>query len=619
MKVFVGSKDILEHTPKLIDLDNVKYILHVDTDGKPKLYSADCPHQHGVVEELDPKIFRCPNHDWTYEPSSGKSINAPQACLTSYKIFFDEDKIFAEIPSKEKKVSIDYTGKNYLPKITVVSNACLLIEWNGFNLLTDPWIEGPALFGAWEQYPPSNISINDLPAIDAIWITHEHTDHLNPPTLKSLKKDIPVYVPDFNNGRLAKIIEKLGFSNVVSVKSLEQISFTDDIHAISFESESMWKDSILYLQFGNFKILNVNDAGFNWKIADMIDDVDIVSSAFTYGASAYPLNWTDLDNITKKNAMVAKNSGMLKQIKQIVESTNAKYFIPFANFNELRSKQHEELIEFQIKNTPKIVKEYFKNSNVQVLDLLPGEIWDGEDNKIIRKEQVDKLFDRKTIHNYLKKNCYNKSDDGFTPSIFDIKESEIKKYFEQFSGSKLSIHVGNYRVQFTAFNENRKINALIEFSNGLVTFHENTISKDFDFSISCPGAIAQYIIENNLAWDEIYYLSTFSKGRETGYNIGFWRLLQTPWESQVNNSSKLLDKNQIENRMSIATILENGGDEALKTMEKYGLFCASCDASLGESIEDGCKLHGIDKKKSELLVLELEKILKNKINVYSKI
>ena len=30
MKVFVGSKDILEHTPKLIDLDNVKYILHVN-------------------------------------------------------------------------------------------------------------------------------------------------------------------------------------------------------------------------------------------------------------------------------------------------------------------------------------------------------------------------------------------------------------------------------------------------------------------------------------------------------------------------------------------------------------------------------------------------------------
>ena len=49
--------------------------------------------------------------------------------------------------------------QNHLPKITLVSNACLLIQWNGFNLLTDPWIEGPAIFGSWEHYPPSDIGI----------------------------------------------------------------------------------------------------------------------------------------------------------------------------------------------------------------------------------------------------------------------------------------------------------------------------------------------------------------------------------------------------------------------------------------------------------------------------
>ncbi len=64
--------------------------------------------------------------------------------------------------------------------------------------------------------------------------------------------------------------------------------------------------------------------------------------------------------------------------------------------------------------------------------------------------------------------------------------------------------------------------------------------------------------------------------------------------------------------MPIAAILENGGDEALKAMEKHGLFCASCDAALGETVEDGCKLHGLDEKKSELLVFELEEILKKR-------
>jgi len=611
MKVFVGSKKILEHTPKLIELSNEKCILHVDTDGNPKLYSADCPHQHGIVEELSSQVFRCPSHGWTYEPSSGRSINAPQACLRSYKIFLEDDKLFAEIPSKKKKLSIDHPGPKIAPKITLVSNACLLIEWQGFNLLTDPWIEGPAIFGAWEKYPPSGISVNDLPKIDAIWISHEHTDHFNPYTLEFLQKEIPVYVPDFNNGRLAQKLEKLGFSNVISVKSMQQISLTDDIHAVSFESESMWKDTIIYLQFGNFKILNVNDAGFNWKIIDMIEDVDLVCSAFSYGASAYPLNWTDLDVPSKRNIMIAKNSGMLKMIKQIVELCNAKYFIPFANFNELRAKQHEQLVEFQIKNTPKTVKDYFKNSDVQVLDLIPGDIWNGEDNHVIRKNKIDRLFERKNIHNYLKKNCYAKNQDEFIPSLFDIKEIDIKKYFEQLSGSKLTNAVGDYKIQFTASNEQREISALIEFSNGVVVYHANTSSKDVDLSMSCPGAIVQNIITNNLSWDEIYYWSTFSKGRDA-YNIAFWKLLHTPWEAQGNSSNKLLIKNEIENRISIATILENGGDEALKVMEKHGLFCGSCDAALGETVEDGCKSHGLDKQKSESLVFELEQILKKR-------
>ena len=611
MKVFVGNKKILEHTPKLIEVSNEKCIIHVDTNGKPKLYSADCPHQHGIVEELNSQVFRCPSHGWTYEPSSGRSINAPQACLRSYKIFLEDDKLFAEIPLKKKKLSIEHAGPKIPPKITLVSNACLLIEWEGFNLLTDPWIEGPAIFGAWERYPPSDISVNDLPKIDAIWISHEHTDHLNPYTLQFFQKDIPIYVPDFNNRRIAQKLEKLGFSNVISVKSTQQISLTDDIHAVSFESESMWKDSIIYLQFGNFKILNVNDAGFNWKIIDIIGDVDLICSAFSYGASAYPLNWTDMDDTTKRSIMVAKNSGMLKMIKQVVELCKARYFMPFANFNELRSKQHEQLVEFQIKNTPKTVKEYFRNSDAQVLDLIPGDAWNGKDNQIIRKESIDGLFDRKNIHNYLKKNCYTKNHDEFIPSLFDIKEIEIKKYFEQFSGSKLTKAVGNYKIQFTALDEQREVNALIEFANGIVTYQANTSSEDIDLSMSCPGAIVQDIIRNNLSWDEIYYWSTFSKGRDA-YNIAFWKLLHTPWETQADSSNKFLTRNEIENRMPIAAILENGGDEALKAMEKHGLFCASCDAALGETVEDGCKLHGLDEKKSELLVFELEEILKKR-------
>ena len=61
----------------------------------------------------------------------------------------------------------------------------------------DPWIEGPAVFGSWITYPPSNIRVEDLPKIHGIFISHEHSDHFHEFTLKKFDKHIPIFVPDF--------------------------------------------------------------------------------------------------------------------------------------------------------------------------------------------------------------------------------------------------------------------------------------------------------------------------------------------------------------------------------------------------------------------------------------
>lgn len=619
MKLCIGSKKILKDTPKLIKIANMNYILCI-IDGSPKLYSADCPHQHGVVENLNPNVFRCPSHNWTYEPATGKCINAPTESLRSYEIFAEGENIFAEIELEtEKPFFTNKDGPKIPPKITLVSNACLLIQWNGFNLLTDPWILGKSLFGAWIPYPPSGIEVKDLPKIDAIWITHEHSDHLHPNTLNFFDKEIPIYVPHYNTGRLSNILKKLGFKNVTSVKPLQTIKLTNEIDAMSIEqyADSLYNDSIVFVQFGNFKLLNLNDAGFNWKIIELIGAVDLICGTYTYGASPYPLNWTDIDDKTKKNFMIEKNGGMLKQIKQILDLCPAKYYLPMAHFAELASKKDEKVIEFQVKNTPQTVKEYFKDSKeIEILDLIPGDIWDGEKNQIIRKNKIDGVFKRKTIHEYLRKNYYNKEQDEFIPTIFDINETEIKNYFESFSNSKLARHVGNYKLQFTAFNDQRKINALISFSEGKVTYESNVEDSKADMSMSCPGAIVQEIIHNNLSWDEILYWSKFHRNNYE-HNSMFWKLLHAPWIAQNDNSEKTSSSHKIEDNMAIATILERGGSEAIKIMEKYGLFCITCEQSIGESIEDGCKLHGIDDKKTKSLILELEKLLGKKTEKFN--
>ena len=612
MMILIGSINDLKNTPKIIKIANRPFILDLVKD-QVKLFSADCPHMHGIVSEVNQNVYRCPSHKWVFEPNSGRCTNAPTESLKLYELVIEGENIFAEIELEDtKEIFSKIEGGKIAPKITLVSNACMLIQWDGFNILTDPLIEGKSIFGAWIPYPPSDIKIKDLPKIDAIWITHEHTDHLHPHSLSFFDKNIPIYVPHYNTGRLSVILKKMGFNNITSVRPLQPQTLRKDIKITSIEqyADSLYNDSIVFLQLGNFKMLNLNDAGYNWKLIEMIGDVDLICSTFTYGASPYPLNYTDIDNKTKRSFMIEKNEGMLRQIKQVLELCPSKYFIPMAHFAELASSEYDEVIELQIKNSPKDVKEYFKNYNeCEIIDLIPGDIWNGEKNEIIRKNREGNVFDRKIIHKYLQKECYTKKLNDSYPKKFDIDESKIKEYFVSFSNSKLSKKVGEYTIQISMFGEQRKINAVINFSNGQVTFLPNIKHPRPDIYMSCPGSIVQEIIQNNLNWDEIQYWSKIYRNN-LEHNSHLWKLLHAPWIAQADNSEKNSKLSQSVNKMAIATILEKGGKKAVETMEKYGLFCLTCDASIGESVEEGCKIHGVDKQKTELLIKELEGILK---------
>ena len=69
-----------------------------------------------------------------------------------------------------------------------IGHSTFLIKKNDFVILTDPVFSDRAspfkLFGPKRLIPPS-ISIDELPAIDVVTISHNHYDHLD---IRSLKK-----------------------------------------------------------------------------------------------------------------------------------------------------------------------------------------------------------------------------------------------------------------------------------------------------------------------------------------------------------------------------------------------------------------------------------------------
>ena len=609
MKTEIGDKILLDSTPKLVKIDTEFYILSKNADGSPILFSADCPHQHGIVEELNDDSWRCPNHGWTFNPSNGKSINAPQACLQPFPVTIEKKKLFAELPENKKIQALSTSGKKIIPKITLVSNACLLIEWNGKNILTDPWIEGPAVYASWIHYPPTKLQVKDLPKIDFILISHEHSDHFNEKTLSLMNKDIHVYVPHNKTGRLEQRAKNLGFNNVFSIPSEEATNLTDDIKLIFFKSNSLWNDSIIYLQLGNFKILDVNDAGFNWNIPKLVGNVDLVCSAFSFGASAYPLNWTHLDIISKKEIMKTKNLGMLKMLKQITELCSAKYLLPFANFNELGPTKLRSIAKLQVKNTPRTVTKFFENQSIDVLEMLPSESWDGKSRKISKRHDHEKLFDRVNTIKFLDENYHDDTNQEFMPKNFTLTHNDLRNYFEEFSGSELSKQVGKYSVILSARDKKRKLDGKISFVDGFVEYEPDPISDDVAMRMICPGAIIQDIIEKDFSWDEIQYWSEYSRENDE-YNIAFWKIMHAPWEARKNIS---IDKSDFVNETAaIATLLEKGGKEVNAIFEQFGLYCSSCDASIGENIEEGCKMHGLTKNSTQKLISEINEFFNKK-------
>jgi L-ascorbate metabolism protein UlaG (beta-lactamase superfamily) len=72
-------------------------------------------------------------------------------------------------------------------RVTLVNHSTVLIQMDGVNVLLDPtWAKRAVpLLGARRRRPPG-IRFEDLPPIDAVFLSHDHHDHMDLPTLERL-------------------------------------------------------------------------------------------------------------------------------------------------------------------------------------------------------------------------------------------------------------------------------------------------------------------------------------------------------------------------------------------------------------------------------------------------
>ena len=82
-------------------------------------------------------------------------------------------------------------GSPARPVLTWIGHASFLLRCNGWNLLTDPVLSdraSPLSFAGPRRCTPPALSVEDLPEIHAVVISHNHYDHLDAPTVRALHR-----------------------------------------------------------------------------------------------------------------------------------------------------------------------------------------------------------------------------------------------------------------------------------------------------------------------------------------------------------------------------------------------------------------------------------------------
>ena len=100
-------------------------------------------------------------------------------------------------------------AKHSTPTVTWVGHSTLLVQMDHLTFLTDPiWSEtpSPVSFVGPRRFQPPGVAMEDLPPIDFVVISHNHYDHLDRPTLRTLaeRSADTVFLVPAGNGDLLR-------------------------------------------------------------------------------------------------------------------------------------------------------------------------------------------------------------------------------------------------------------------------------------------------------------------------------------------------------------------------------------------------------------------------------
>ena len=265
-------------------------------------------------------------------------------------------------------------------KFTIISHACVYIEYLNTRLLVDPWFIGSCYWRSWWNYPEPNLDLISSLKPTHIYISHLHWDHYHGPTLRKLQQYQPeiIFPKHFSKRLVGDCAADFNFKNITELDHGKTYNISKDFNITSYQFNPIAIDSSIVIEANDVCLLNSNDAKvFGLSLKQILSNHKHFDFVFRSHSSAGPIPHCirGADPIKSDRSPIDYCNDFINFGK----ATNGKYLIPFASSHIYL---HPKSIKYNaFYSNPQLVKEIFEqqNNSNQICVLMPsGSTWSKE-------------------------------------------------------------------------------------------------------------------------------------------------------------------------------------------------------------------------------------------------